>query len=88
MGAFPLFVPGRLFSQDTAVATAANALIEAIFCESVDNEYILQISSTFQEADCLLKLVKVNKQSVPRTFIKQKSLTELLRSVSVTYKGK
>ena len=35
---------------------------EYAFCESVDSAHNSQISSTFQEADCLLKLVKVNKQ--------------------------
>ena len=35
---------------------------EYVFRESVDSAHNSQISSTFQEADCLLKLVKVNKQ--------------------------
>ena len=35
---------------------------EYVFRESVDSARNSQISSTFQEADCLLKLVKVNKQ--------------------------
>ena len=33
-----------------------------VFRESVDSAHSSQISSTFQEADCLLKLVKVNKR--------------------------
>ena len=33
-----------------------------VFHESVDSAHNSQISSTFQEADCLLKLVKINKQ--------------------------
>ena len=33
-----------------------------VFRESVDSAHNSQISSTFQEADCLLKLVKINKQ--------------------------
>ena len=37
-------------------------LTEYVFRESVDSAHNSQISSTFQEADCLLKLVKVNKQ--------------------------
>ena len=35
---------------------------EYVFRESVDSAHMSQISSTFQEADCLLKLVKINKQ--------------------------
>ena len=35
---------------------------EYVFRESVDSAHNSQISSTFQEDDCLLKLVKVNKQ--------------------------
>ncbi len=35
---------------------------EYVFGESVDSAHNSQISSTFQEADCLLKLVKINKQ--------------------------
>ena len=35
---------------------------EYVFRELVDSAHNSQISSTFQEADCLLKLVKVNKQ--------------------------
>ncbi len=35
---------------------------EYVFGESVDSAHNSQISSTFQEADCLLMLVKKNKQ--------------------------
>ena len=35
---------------------------EYVFRESVDSAHNSQISRTFQEADCLLKLVKINKQ--------------------------
>ena len=35
---------------------------EYVFRESVDSAHNSQISSTFQETDCLLKLVKINKQ--------------------------
>ena len=35
---------------------------EYVFRESVDSAHNSQISSTFQEADCLLKLVKIDKQ--------------------------
>ena len=46
-----------------AVAAATNVFTEYVFCESVDSAHNSQISSTFQEAGCLLKLVdKVNKQ--------------------------
>ena len=37
-------------------------ITEYVFRESVDSEHNSQISSTLQEADCLLKLVKINKQ--------------------------
>ena len=33
-----------------------------VFRESVDSAHNSEISRTFQEADCLLKLVKINKQ--------------------------
>ena len=36
--------------------------------ESVDNAHNSQILSTFQEAHCLLKLVKVNKQVFARIY--------------------
>ena len=45
-----------------AVAAATSVFTEYVFCESVDCAHKTQISSTLQEADCLLKLVKVNKQ--------------------------
>ena len=35
---------------------------EYVFRESVDSAHNSPISGTFQEADCLLKLVKINKQ--------------------------
>ena len=35
---------------------------EYVFRELVDSAHNSQISSTIQEADCLLKLVKINKQ--------------------------
>ena len=44
------------FFSDTTVFT------EYVFCESVDSAHISQISSTFQEADCLVEQFKVNKQ--------------------------
>ena len=44
------------FFSNTTVFT------EYVFSESVDSAHISQISSSFQEAGCLLKLVKVNKQ--------------------------
>ena len=46
---------------------------EYVFRKSVDSAHSSQISSNFQEADCLQKLVKVNKPvSVSYNFIKQK----------------
>ena len=45
-----------------SVATATSVFTEYVFCESVDSAHNSQISSTCQEADCLLKLVKVNTQ--------------------------
>ena len=39
-----------------SVAAATSVFTEYVFCESVDSAHNSQISSTFQEADCLLKL--------------------------------
>ena len=63
-GSFPLSPPAE------AVATATSVLTEYIFCESVGSAHNLQISSTFQEANCLLKLV--NQTGTCSNFIKQK----------------
>ena len=41
-----------------AVAAATSVFTEYVFCESVDSAHNSQISSTFQEADWLLKLIK------------------------------
>ena len=43
-----------------AVAVATSVFTEYVFCESVDSVHKSQISSNLQEADCLLKPVKVN----------------------------
>ena len=51
----------RCSKFQTITYTTTSAFTEYIFCESVDSAHNSQISSTFQEADCLLKLVKVNK---------------------------
>ena len=51
---------------------ATSLFTENIFCESVDTAHNSQISSTFQDADCLLKLVKVNKQVVAITLLNGK----------------
>ena len=48
-----------------AVAAATSVFTEYVLCKSVDCAHFSQNSSTFQEADCLLKLVKVNKQVFP-----------------------
>ena len=61
-GSFPLFPPEDYFPPIEAVAAATSVFTEYVFCESVDCAHNTQISSTLQEADCLLKLVKVNKQ--------------------------
>ena len=42
---------------------------EYVFRKSVDSEHNSQILSTFQEADCLLKLVKINKQAFAITLL-------------------
>ena len=44
-----------------------------VFGESVDSAHISQISSTFQEADCLLKLVTINKQVFAITSLSRNS---------------
>ena len=53
--------PADYFPQVEAVAAATSVFTECVFCVSVLQIYILQISSTFQEAEGLLKLIKVNK---------------------------
>ena len=55
-GVFSVILPVK------AVATATSVFTEYVFCESVDSAHNSQISSTFEEADFLTKLVKVNKQ--------------------------
>ena len=63
IGSFPLFPPQQIISPPVeAVAAATSVFTEYVFCESVDCAHNAQISSTLQEADCLLKLVRVNKQ--------------------------
>ena len=52
-----------------AVAAATSVFTEYVFFESVDSAHNSQISSTYQEADCLLKLVKVNKQVFAKTLL-------------------
>ena len=57
------FFPQRIiFHPVEAVAAATSVFTENVFCESGRSAHNLQISSIFQEADCLLHLVKVNKQ--------------------------
>ena len=51
--------------QVEAVAAATTVFIEYIFRHLVDSAHNSQISSTFQEADCLLKPIEVNNQVVP-----------------------
>ena len=46
----------RYFLPVEAVAAATSVFTEYLFCESVDSAHNSQISSTFQEAGCLLKL--------------------------------
>ena len=52
---------------ETVPAATSVLLTEYVFCESVDSAHNSQISSTFQESDCLLKLVKVNQQVFAKT---------------------
>ena len=54
--------PADYFPPVEAVDAATSVFTEYVFCESVDSAHNSQISSIFQEADYLLKLVKVNKQ--------------------------
>ena len=62
MGFFRYSPPADYFPPVEAVAAATSVFTEYVFCESVDCAHNTQISSTLQEADCLLKLVKLNKQ--------------------------
>ena len=60
-------------------------LTEYIFCESVDTAHNSQISSTFQEADCLLKLIKLNNQVAPKTSGKRN--LNRTAQLSISYRG-
>ena len=62
-GLFRYFPPQHLIPPVEAVAAATSEFTAYVFCESVDCAHNTQISSTLQETDCLLKLVKVNKQA-------------------------
>ena len=69
-GSFPLFPPpppSRLFPPPPveAVAAATSVFTEYVIRLWHGSRQCTQISSTLQEADCLLKLVKVNKQVFP-----------------------
>ena len=60
-GLFRYFPPVDYPPPPVKTAAVLPVFTEYVFCESVDSAHNSQISSTFQEADCLLKLVKVNK---------------------------
>ena len=58
----PSPTPSGLFPPPVEPVVAATSVFtEYVFCESVDSAHNSQISSTFQDADCLLKLIKVHK---------------------------
>ena len=65
-GLFRFFPPSGLFPPQSKLwlllPVCMYLFTEYVFRESVDSAHNSQISSTFQEADCLLKLVKINKQ--------------------------
>ena len=55
--------PQRIVSPRVeAVTTATSVFTEYVLCDSVYTAHSSEISSTFQEATCLLRLVEVNKQ--------------------------
>ena len=58
VGPFPLSPP-----PVEAIAAATSVFTEYVFCESVDSAHISQISSTFQEADCLCVYSRVYKRT-------------------------
>ena len=66
------YPPCRLFPPVAAVATATSVFTEYVFWESVESANYLQVSRTFEEADCMLKLVKVNKPVVAITFLNRR----------------
>ena len=82
LGFFRYRPPADYFPPVEAVAAATSVFTEYVFCESVDSAHISQISSTFQEVDCLLKLVKVNKTGICNNFIKQNLNHTAQRSIS------
>ena len=62
-GVFSVISLKRIISLPVeGVADATSVFTEYIFGESVNYAHNSEISSTFQETDCLLKLVKMNKQ--------------------------
>ena len=52
---YPPPPPVEAVAAATSVLTAATSVFTEYVCESVDSAHNSQISSTFQEADCLLK---------------------------------
>ena len=47
-------------SPSLNLVTTTSLFTELIFCESVDSPHKSRSSSSFQKADCLLKLIQVN----------------------------
>ena len=68
------------------VAAATSVFTEYVFCESIDSAHNSQVSSTFQEADYLLKLVKVNKQVFAITLLNRN--LDHTAQLSISAKGK
>ena len=59
-------------------------LTEYVFRESVDSAHNSHISSTFQEADFLAKLLKVNKQVVAITLF-NRNFNHTAQLLSISY---
>ena len=68
----------KIISSELRIATATSVFTEYVFWKSVDWAHNTQMSSTLQEADCLLKLFKVNKQVFALTLYETETWTILL----------
>ena len=87
-GLFRFFPPQRIISPPPSRSCGCCyqctciLFTEYIFRESVDSAHNSQISSTFQEADCSLKLVKINKQVFAITLLSRNLIHTAQLSIS------
>ena len=87
IGVFSVYPPpsSELFLAAVVVVAATSVFTEYVFCESMDSAHNSQPSSIFQEPDCLLKLVKVNKELFAITLL-NRNLNHTAQ-LSISYRG-